>query len=319
MRVVVVGAGLAGLTAARRLHADHDVIVLDKGRSVGGRLATRRIGAARLDHGAQFFTVRRPALRSQVDDWLERDVVRVWCHGFAGREDGHPRYCGAHGMNALAKDLSVGLDCRFDTLVFACRPTEAGWEVVIDDGTVIEADALLLTCPVPQSWSLLVQAELAIPEQLFRRQYHRTIGLLAVLDTASAVPAPGGVQFDPDDAANAFGFIGDNQAKGISPVPAVTFHATQPWSLEHWDDDVNDLRTALLERAAPWIGDAGVVEAQVKKWRFAGPVDTWPDPCWVDDEHRVVLAGDLFAGPKVEGAYESGLAAADAVAGFTGG
>ncbi len=313
MRIGVIGAGLAGLTAARALTSEHDVVVLDKGRSVGGRLATRRIGAARLDHGAQFFTARSDEFRSQVDDWLGRGVARVWCHGFAGREDGHPRYVGTTGMNALAKDIASGLDCRTDRLVFALRPGEDGWSIVIDDGTVVEADAVVLTCPVQQSWSLLVQAELDVPEELFRSEYHRTIGLLVVLDRASAVPEPGGVQFDPADGANAFGFIGDNQAKGVSPLPAVTFHATQPWSVDHWDDDTDTLRAALLERASPWIGEANVVEAQVKRWRFAGPVEPWPDPCWTDEEHRLVLAGDMFAGPKVEGAYRSGLAAAAAI------
>lgn len=316
MRVVVVGAGLAGLTAATSLAAEHEVLVLDKGRSVGGRLATRRIGGATLDHGAQFFTVRGPAFRDQVDDWLERDVARIWCHGFADRPDGFPRYCGNAGMNSLAKDLADGLDCRTGQLVFACRPTESGWDVVVDDGTVHEADALVLTCPVPQSWSLLVQAELDIPESLFRQQYHRTIGLLSVLDGPSAVPEPGAVQLDPADPDQPFGFIADNAAKGISAEPALTFHATQPWSLEHWDDPTDALETQLLELARPWIGDAAVVESQVKKWRFAGPVEPWPEPCWVDDERRVVLAGDLFAGPKVEGAYNSGRAAADTVAAF---
>jgi predicted NAD/FAD-dependent oxidoreductase len=317
MRVVVVGAGLAGLVAARSLADHHDVLVLDKGRSVGGRLATRRMGDARLDHGAQFFTVRGDAFRVQVDDWVERDVARVWCHGFAGSQDGYPRYCGTSGMNSLAKDLATGLECRLEQFVFACRPTEDGWEVVIDDGTVHEADALVLTCPVPQSWSLLVQAQLGVPEALFRRQYHRTIGLLTLLDGPSAVPGPGGVQFDPADASEPFGFLADNAMKGISAEPAVTFHATQPWSLDHWDDDADTLRSLLLERARPWLGDANVIEAQVKKWRFAGPVEPWPDPCWVDEEHRLVLAGDLFAGPKVEGAYQSGVAAATAVDEFT--
>ncbi len=317
MRVVVVGAGLAGLTAARLLSADHDVLVVDKGRSVGGRLATRRIGGATLDHGAQFFTVRGEALRRQVDDWLDRDVARIWCHGFADAQDGYPRYRGTLGMNGLAKDLAAGLDCRTEQLVFTCRPTEGGWDVVIDDGEVIETDALVLTCPVPQSWSLLIQAELDIPEQLFRRHYHRTVGLLAVLDGPSGVPEPGGVQFDPADAGQPFGFVADNAMKGISDVPAITCHATQPWSVEHWDDDADRLRELLLERARPWLGSARVIEAQVKKWRFAGPVMPWPEPCWVDDEHRVVLAGDLFEGPKFEGAYNSGLAAATAVGAFT--
>ena len=317
MRVVIVGAGLSGLAAARVLAQDHDVLVLDKGRSVGGRLATRRIGDARLDHGAQFFTVRGDRFRGQVDDWIERDVARVWCHGFADSHDGHPRYCGTTGMNALAKDLATGLDCRTGQLVFACRPTEDGWEVLVDDGTVHEADALVLTCPIAQSWSLLVQAQLGVPEALFRHQYHRTIGLLTLLDGPSAVPEPGGVQLDPADPDAPFGFIADNAMKGISAAPAVTFHATQPWSLEHWDDDTDDVRSQLVGHASPWLGDAHIVEAQVKKWRFAGPVEAWPDPCWVDEEHRLVLAGDLFAGPKVEGAYNSGLAAAAAVAEFT--
>jgi predicted NAD/FAD-dependent oxidoreductase len=316
MRIVVVGAGLAGLTAARSLaadRADHEVIVLDKARSVGGRLATRRIGDARLDHGAQFFTVRGADFAEQVDDWCARGLAHVWCHGFSGRDDGYPRYVGTHGMNALAKDLATGLDCRGARLVFTLRRTEDGWAVVIDDGTVVEADAVVLTCPIQQSWALLVQSELDVPEELFRHEYHRTIGLLTVLDEPSAVPAPGGVQFDPTDDGEPFGFIGDNQAKGISAVPAVTFHATQPWSLSHWDDDTETLGALLLERAAPWIGTASIVEAQVKKWRFAAPVEPWPDPCWVDDEHRVVLAGDLFVGPRMEGAHRSGRAAADAV------
>lgn len=314
MRIAVVGAGLAGLVAARRLSSEHEVVVFDKGRSVGGRLATRRIGSARLDHGAQFFTARGDAFRRQVDDWVARDIARVWCHGFADTPDGHPRYCGTSGMNTLAKDLATGLDCLTSQLVFSCRPTEAGWDVVIDDGVVHEVDALVLTCPVPQSWALLVQAQLGVPDALFRREYHRTIGLLTVLDGPSAVPSPGGVQFDPTDADAPFGFIGDNHAKGISPVPAVTFHATQPWSSDHWDDDTDSLRDLLLERARPWLGEASVTDAQVKKWRFAGPVEPWPDPCWVNEEHRVVLAGDLFAGPKVEGAFDSGVAAASAVA-----
>ncbi|NDH45714.1 MAG: FAD-dependent oxidoreductase, partial [Actinobacteria bacterium] len=59
MQVVVIGAGLAGLCAARDLvDAGHLVTVLEKSRASGGRCATRRIGNAVFDHGAQFFTVR---------------------------------------------------------------------------------------------------------------------------------------------------------------------------------------------------------------------------------------------------------------------
>ena len=54
--VAVVGAGMAGLSAARALvDAGRSVVVFDKGRGIGGRMATRRLGAAVFDHGAQYF------------------------------------------------------------------------------------------------------------------------------------------------------------------------------------------------------------------------------------------------------------------------
>jgi renalase len=313
MRVVVVGAGVAGLVAARALAGQHDVLVLDKGRSVGGRLATRRIGDAVLDHGAQFFTVRSDAFRAQTDDWVARDVARVWCHGFHDRADGYPRYVGTAGMNSLAKDLARGLDFRCSTLAFTVRRDGDGWHVVTDDGRVERADAVVLTCPLPQTWALLAESGIELPDALSRTEYERTISLLAVLDRPSAVPEPGGVQADPHDDANAFAFVSDHHARGVSPVPAVTFHGTVPFSHAHWDRSTDELEIDLRERARPFLGDATITAAQVKKWRFATPATIWPDPVYVVPGERIVLAGDAFAGPKVEGAYVSGLAAAGAL------
>ena len=50
--VLIIGAGLAGLSAANELQlAGYRVLVVDKGRGLGGRLAGRRIGGATfIDH-----------------------------------------------------------------------------------------------------------------------------------------------------------------------------------------------------------------------------------------------------------------------------
>jgi predicted NAD/FAD-dependent oxidoreductase len=77
VKVGIVGAGLAGLIAGRAIaEAGHDVVLWDKGRSPGGRLATRRIGDARLDHGAQFFTVRTDEFARHVAAWEADGIVR---------------------------------------------------------------------------------------------------------------------------------------------------------------------------------------------------------------------------------------------------
>lgn len=315
LRVVVVGAGLAGLVAGRKLaEAGAQVTLLDKGRSVGGRLATRRIGGATLDHGAQFFTARTPAFVAQIDDWMQRGLVHVWNQGFDG-DDGHDRYVATNGMNSLAKDLATGLTVECSTMAFRVRPAAAGadgpWTVQVDDGTERPADAVVMTCPLPQSFALLVDSGVELDETLFRTDYDRTIGLLARLDGATALPSSGGVQHGDD----IFSFIGDNAHKGVSAEPAVTFHANPEWSEAHWGDDNDALLEQLSAAAQPWLGTASIVESQLKKWRLATPRKIWPDPCWTAADGHVVLAGDAFAGPRMEGAHNSGLAAAHALLG----
>ena len=89
---------------------------------------------------------------------------------------------------------------------------------------------------------------------------------------------------------------------------ALTLHANPQISLEHWDAPQQDVHDLLLTRAKPWIGDATVVTSQLKKWRFATPLTIWPERYWANE--MIVLAGDAFGGPKIEGAALSGLAAA---------
>ena len=315
MRIIVVGAGLAGLAAAAQLTAGgHDVTLFDKGRSPGGRLATRRIGGAVLDHGAQFFTIRTKAFAAFVQPQLDTGLVWEWCRGFDA-DDGHPRYAVRGGMNAWAKALAAPLDVRTASLVFAVRTVAAEggsrWQVVLDDGATHEADAVIMTCPVPQSFSLLVSAGVELPGDLVRTEYDRTIALLATLDGPSAVPEPGGRQHPTDTLS----FVTDNRRKGISEVDSITVHANATWSEAHWDDAAADLVDQLTDAAAAFIGTALITEAQIKKWRFATPRSIWPEPCLSVDtpSGRLVLAGDAFAGPKIEGAVLSGLAAAESL------
>ncbi len=309
--LLIVGAGLAGLTAASHLDDGRSITILDKGRSVGGRLATRRIGDAVLDHGAQFFTVRSDSFRAAVDRWILDGVVEEWCRGF-DEADGYPRYRTAGGMNRLAKHVAAHLTDRVTIhtshRVERIAPGAAGWSVEAA-GQRWLADDVLVTSPVPQTVEMLTAGGIGVPDSVASLQYHAVVGLLATLDRSPGLPSPGAIQ-QPHDPE--FTFIADNQAKGISPTPAITFHGAHAWSAAVYDRPDDELLSVLLDRAAPYLGDAEIVEAQVKKWRYTGPVTPHPDRTVViaDEPGRLALAGDAFGGPKVEGAFLSGLAAA---------
>ena len=325
---VVVGAGISGLVAARELQAaGWRVMVLDKGRRVGGRMATRRIGSGTFDHGAQFFTVRSERFGRLVDEWLARDVVREWTRGFAGVEgklnyDGHPRYRGSEGMTSVPKYLARGLDVRTGQAVVEVNAGERVWEVRTEFGTQETGTALLLTAPVPQSVALVGSGDFALPVEARRRleriSYDPCLALMALIDGSTGVPEPGGVQIkgEPLD------WIGDNQRKGISEAPGITIHAGPRWSREHFEADEAEITASLLRATEIQLGFnlvPRVVETSLTRWRYSWVTRSHPEPYLLASETPPLLfAGDAFGGAKVEGAALSGLAAADQLLGRGG-
>ncbi len=312
--VLVIGAGMAGLMAAAELQrAGRRVLVLDKGRGVGGRLASRRIGGATFDHGAQFITTRDPRFAAVLEQGRQDGTVEEWCRGFAGSVDGHARWRGKPAMPAVAKHLALELDLHLEMPVVALRSAGDCWRAETTTGRTFTAEAVVLTPPVPQSLALLDAGGVVLHPDMRTRlaaiEYERCLAVMAVLEGPSRIPPPGGLA--PTEGPIAW--IADNQLKGISAEPAVTIHATHAFSLEHWERDRQESGRALLEAAAPWLG-AGIRTFQVHGWRYSKPMHVEEKPCAiVSQSPPLVLAGDAFAGPRVEGAALSGWAAAEAI------
>lgn len=313
-RIVVVGAGLAGLSAAHLLAADHEVTVVDKGRGVGGRMASRRIGDATLDHGAQFLTTHTDEFAGIVGEWIGAGAAQPWFDGLVGPQgvttsDGHPRYRGAPTMNAIARRLALGLEVQLSTPVQSVRHEPEGW-VVATETDELHADGVLLTAPVPQSLALLDAGGVVLDDDdrsaLSRIEYDPCIAVLAVLEGPSGLPAPGAVR----GTSGPIDWMADNHRKGVSAVPAVTVHTTAAFSRLHWDATDE----AIVERVVDAWGlaarpIAGLV--QVHRWRYARPVVSHPDRSLLAQcTAPLAFAGDAFGGAAAEGAVLSGRDAA---------
>ncbi len=305
------------------------MIVVDKGRSVGGRLATRRLGGGLIDHGAQFFTTRSPAFTEAVAEWTEARLTSEWCRGF-GVEDGYPRYRTNGGMNQLAKHLASSLDPALVSVVTRVRAQGLlqmadRWGVSYEAGTreVDEAGSVIVTSPVPQTIDLLIDGAVRLDgevtlDDLRAITYHCVIALLTVVDGQPDFGPAGALQ-QPDDPT--FSFVADNMAKGISEARTVTFHTSHGLSSELFERSDAAIAEVLVPLAKDVLSNAGLdaasalLDHQVKKWRYAGPVTPRPERSLTiaHTPGPLVLAGDAFGGSKVEGAFLSGLAAAETV------
>lgn len=115
--VVVIGAGMAGLTAARGLlERGLSVCVVEARERVGGRICSKRVGEVVVEMGAEFLHGRAPELWALVEEagleTYEVEGAHLESDGAGGFEDGEDE---EEGRFALLEGLEgfEGPDCSF--------------------------------------------------------------------------------------------------------------------------------------------------------------------------------------------------------------
>jgi hypothetical protein len=307
---LIIGAGIAGLAAARKLaDAGQYVLVIDKGRGVGGRMATRHMGDTRLDHGAQYFSAKTPVFQQFVKEAQRAGAVLEWRPGIP--DVAHPRWVGNSGMNVVAKYLLQDVPVLKGKRITQIMAEPHGWTVLTEKAEAHSGEALLITMPAPQALDLLQNSLLDLPVSLHDRlrevEYQPCLAVLATLHQPSGIPAPGGIRLDDEPLA----WLADNFQKGVSKIPSVTIHATFDFSQKHLDGDLQRAGRDLLDAAAPWVPAHSIVDWQIHRWRFSRAHRRLPEPFLeADTPFPLLFGGDGFGIGNVEGAYLSGLAMA---------
>ena len=327
--IVIVGAGIAGLTLARELtRLGHSPVVVERSKGIGGRCATRRVEGQPVDHGVFFVHARSSALRRELhameaarrDGWPERvDGSGTPCRPDAF-DASEQRVAFVDGINVLPKHLGQGLDIRTATTVTVVNPPSASapWCVQTEHGDTIAARALVFALPPPNVHDLLAAAD-PLPA--------RVRGLLPLLALAPSVPCLTVIARYPaevprpawdvsyPDGQSCIQSIGHDSAKR-APGAALTLvlQARAAWSRAALQQPVDAWATALLEEGArlhgTWV--ARPASFQGHAWRKArvapGCELSQPILTAVETGAWLGCCGDAFhpAG-GVEGAYLSAL------------
>lgn len=320
--VVVIGAGVGGLCAARALQrAGVEVKLLEKSRGLGGRAATRRLHGARVDHGAQYFTARDPRWQAQVDAWLADGALQVWTRGFhtlsaRGLEapaegQGHPRYAFAEGMNTLGKLLGEGLAIERSAKVTALTRSAAGWALTHEDGRVEHARRVLLNLPAPQALALAEPSLRAETKAALRAvAFAPCLALLAGFHESP--PVWQGVQVV--DADNPLAWLACDTSKpgrqGAARGTVLVLHATPEFSEDHLETPEAALPQLLSVAAS--LGFGKPLWTQLQRWRYAKVTRPLAAP-FLREDPTLFFCGDWCGGAKLENAYLSGLEVAGAM------
>ena len=323
--MVVVGAGIGGLACAQAL-ADGGVPVLvaERERAVGGRMASRRAGGTVADLGAQYVTAGDPGLRAllealaatgQAEPWATRlhQAERGRIVEGGARESGRVRWAFPDGMAVPARRLAAGLPVRLGVRVTRVEPAHRAWRVLTAGGA-LTARAVVLALPGPLAAALLrpVPALAGLAGAAARAAYDPCWALAAGYPQAPPPTWRGlFVQGDPVLAWVAH----DSSKRRDPPATVLVAHAGGDWSRAHAgerrDRVAEQLVGALARVAGRWAArPAWTVQ---RRWPHAQVRSVLDEPFLLSQGHAPIgCCGDWCAGPRVEGAWRSGrrLAAA---------
>ena len=329
---LVVGAGLAGLAFAGDAAAqDATVRLLDKGRGVGGRVATRRLGdTIRADHGAQYFTARGERFKKIADAGISDGWLAIWNYGIplstngevAQRPSGHPRYAPPSGMSALPKHLAEGREISLSATVTKISRDAANgfWAAHCSDERVFTGKKLILNLPPTQ---LLQIAGDLLSEQtragLKSVVFDPAWTLIAALE--EDVPGADWPALEFAEHPTLAIVSRDHTKRGSADAPPVLVaHGNGAWSRAHLEEEPAAIQQALLEAVEKEVGPLIVRSLQAHRWRYAQPTVFYPGAFFWDEETGVGGCGDWCGketpvhGSKVEAALESGwMLAAEAI------
>lgn len=304
MKIGIVGAGIAGLSCAEMLRAaGHAVMVFDKARAAGGRMATRRVatpsGDVAFDHGAQYFTARDARFAAALTGWQASGVVAPWPSG------GDDAWVGTPGMNAVVKALSGKLAVQWNSRVDALRRIDGSWFLgsVADD----PFDAVIVATPAEQAEPLLVAHD---PAMAAMAQGCPSAPCWTVMVAfAERIDITGDIIRD----AGIIGWAARNSAKpGRIGMEAWVIQATADWSRDHLEDDETNVVDALLSAlAAEANRTLPVPIIRIgHRWRYARARAAHHGSLW-NEETRIGAVGDWLLAPRIESAWLSGRMLAD--------
>jgi predicted NAD/FAD-dependent oxidoreductase len=300
---LIIGAGMAGLACGQALaDVGHRVVLIDKGRGAGGRMAARRmaspLGDVTFDHGAQYFTTQDPDFLARVRQWADAGVVGLW------QAAGDGAWVGTPSMNAPLKALARDRDVRWGTRATALSRTPTGWAVATEDGTVITADALVTALPAEQTADLL--APVAGPFADMARATPSAPCWTLMLAFSERLASAGDCVRGTD--ADALGWAARNSSKpGRGEIETWVIQAGADWSAGNLEALPETVETRMMEALSRRLGvDLPDPVVRVShRWRYARSGEAAKSELW-DRGISLGVCGDWLLGPRVEDAWRSG-------------
>lgn len=311
--IAIIGAGLSGLTLAKKLVPTAHVEVFEKHHRAGGRIASRTNNDVIFDHGAQFFTVKNDKFSEFLQPMVKSGVIQDWQARFVEIDSGEiinrrdwtaefPHYVGTPCMAEIGAYLSKGLTIHYNTPVSRVVKDGNGWQIEsADKADTKNFDWVIVTTPPEQARDILPDSS-KLHERLAEIKMKPCFALMLTLNQQPRL------DFDAALVKNAnISWISANHTKPGRTGASLMIHASNKWAAEHLNDDLEDVKSAMVSsvRELTGIETSSIDHADIKRWVYANIGKQDGTPYLIDKPMRLAACGDWCIKGRVESAFVS--------------
>lgn len=328
--VAIIGAGLAGLACAQQLQqSGYRVVIVEKSRGVGGRMATRRLETTCADHGVRYLESQGKWLPPLIEVLLQRGILQAWTNDVYQlstqneSESQITRYIAPAGMTAVAKFLAKDLEIWLNRRVEAITTTENTWQLMLnspdENCKELTAKAVVMAIPAPQAL-MLVEPLKTIPQtfldSLRSVEFDPCITVIAGYQN-DQLSLPGWQACDVSHNSD-LAWIGlDSSKRPNATAPIFVLQSTPNFAnLYLENEDLKPVGQQLLSSAAQLLipGLDHPDWFQVHRWRYAFPKHYLnQDYLYSATPLPLICCGDWCGGNLIDGALNSGVVAAEMI------
>ena len=321
----IIGAGMAGLSALNQLASQgHKVTVFDKSRGSGGRMATKKVGTASWDMGAQFFRAHTEAFQQQLEQWQQDGIISEWQANIwqiandqaSPSPDTVKRYVATPRMTGLSRYmLRCASAFETESRIVRLLKRPAGWHLFSDDNREFGPfDKLIVAIPPEQANALLKTADdLASLRDATHVDMNPCWTLLLSFNQPLATDIDAAFVKD-----GPIGWISRNNSKpGRDAGESWVIQANHHWSKDHCNGERHGLMETLQNAfwQALQLPPQPHAEIWLHRWLFSIPNVVEQPGTVVSNDDSVALCGDWLQAPNIEGAWLSGNLAARRLSG----
>ena len=315
-KIAIIGAGISGLTVAKELAKLNEIVVFDKSRGIGGRMATRRVDGYHFDHGAQFFTAESEEFKELCQKAKSDGIIEEWNCNFAeitgnkinkkcqfGNDKAH--FIAKPQMNSLCKYMGKDLNILLSKKISSVNFDNSKWTLKTLENEIFEDfDYLILAIPSHQAVNL-------IPANFKYFDIVANIKMYGCFTLMLGFHEDINLEFDAALVKESnISWISVNSSKPERPKGlSLVVNSSNKWADENIEEELEIIKEKMITSLKEIINfDFNNIDYQnIHRWSYANAALRKGDKSLFDKSLNLGICGDYLISGRVENAFLSGL------------